>query len=143
MAEEIIGLNAFKSRLDQLPLTVRRTILVSAVKKGGMLIQKLAQFKAPVRTGRGRKGIIMRMDESSPTSVKVDIGPSRQVFYMRFLEEGAKPHDIYRKSGAVIHHPGLSPRSYLISAWDEGIAEAHEIINDDIAFHLSEAIDTR
>jgi HK97 gp10 family phage protein len=138
MPEDIIGLSAFKARLDQLPLTVRRTILLSAVKKGGFLIQKLAQFKAPVRTGAGRAGIIMRIDESSPTSVTVDIGPSTKVWYMRLVEYGAKAHSITMKDGGVIHHPGFAAKPFLRPAWDEGLAEAEAIIKDDIAFQIAD-----
>jgi len=101
------------------------------LRKSGERIAELMREKAPVRTGRLRQSITVRLDTE-----KVTVGPT--VSYAPYVEYGTKPHIIrpvrakalaFEVGGTtvfakLVRHPGFAGRFFARGAYEQFISEA-------------------
>ncbi len=100
----------FKQQLKELERAVRKDVIEEALLAGGKPIYDEAQSRL------GRSGLVMKIIGGRSLRKRVDpkfagvvksngkfcaIGPDAKHWYLRFLEFGAKPHDIKAKSGKL------------------------------------------
>lgn len=84
---KILGQQELESALNQLGARAE-AVLEEAVLAGAEVIRDEASNRAPRRTGRLAKNIVAEVVEKSATGVAVKVGPSKEVFYGRFVEFG-------------------------------------------------------
>lgn len=96
MSEEIPGLDALKANFDALSYGLQRKILMTATRKGALVIVTAMQARAPRlqlsttqrEAGALAAGILSRIWDSSTSEVTARIGPDKKTFYGRFPEFG-------------------------------------------------------
>jgi len=103
------------------------------LRRSGERIAELMREKAPVRTGRLRQSITVRLETE-----KVTVGPA--VPYAPYVEYGTKPHIIrpvnakalaFEVGGTtvfakLVRHPGFAGRFFARGAYEQFMTEAPE-----------------
>lgn len=116
------GLAEIDRVLSELPYTIARKVLRSALRKGANKVKNEAKARAPVDTGRGRASIMAKAMPSSRKSdgltVTINVGPSKKGFYLRWAELGKR---------------GQTPTPFLRPALDAKSAEVVRDLGSDVA----------
>lgn len=86
---KFIGAKELESAFDQLPDSMQKQVLLSALKKAAKPVVDDARAKARKRTGKGAKSIKARTNKKLKP-IGISIGPSREAFYMMFKEFGTR-----------------------------------------------------
>ncbi|MGB9672381.1 MAG: HK97 gp10 family phage protein [Candidatus Norongarragalinales archaeon] len=103
------------------------------LRKSGERLAELMRERAPVRTGRLRQSITVRLETG-----KVTVGPT--VSYAPYVEYGTKPHiirPVHAKALAfevggtlvfakLVHHPGFAGRFFARGAYEQFLSEASD-----------------
>ena len=118
MDEDIHGLQELLKSMDELPLSLQKTLIVRALRKGAEPIRARAEELAPIDTGKLKELMMITIADQSASSATAKIGPARKTFYGGFQEFGT----IYDKA-----QPFLRP------AFDEQQEEALRLIGEDLA----------
>ena len=85
----IQGLEQLDAKLAELERTVRRKMLVVALKEAAEITRAQASALAPVRTGRLKEHEIISVSQQSDSNTAVvRVGPDRSAFYGLFEELG-------------------------------------------------------
>ncbi len=92
-AGQVIDLDKFIDRLHDLSYTARTTVLTTAVRDGGGLIQDEISRTAPRGTGKLRANIGLSIIRPTDTQAVARIGPAKSAFYGKFPEIGTKFQD--------------------------------------------------
>ncbi len=87
---QVIDLDKFIDRLHDLSYTARQTVLMTAVRQGGRLIQEEIEHLAPRGTGKLRANIGLSIVRPTDTQAVARIGPAKTAFYGKFPEIGTK-----------------------------------------------------
>jgi HK97 gp10 family phage protein len=90
---EIVDLDQFLDRLDEMSYLARQVVLTKAVREGGKLIQDEIARQAKRRTGKLAKNIGLTVKQSTATQAVARIGPTVSAFYGKFPETGTKFQD--------------------------------------------------
>lgn len=101
----VLGEEQLQRELARLPERVRRSVVTTALRKGGRIIVKEARARAPVRTGALRKAIGTKIvrDQAGDRALQVGVRRKTGVFYGHLVEFGhGGPH-------AAAPHPFLEP----------------------------------
>ena len=85
---EVRGFQELERALKRASDAVAREALVEATAAGTKVIIDGAQRRAPKDTGKGAESIHASVTERSRFGVTQTIGPSKNAFYMRFVEFG-------------------------------------------------------
>jgi len=107
------------------------------LRRGGERLAELMREKAPVRTGRLRQSIMVRLEKD-----KVAVGPT--VPYAPYVEYGTKPHiirPVHAKALAfevggtlvfakLVHHPGFAGRFFARGAYERFLREAPDFARE-------------
>jgi len=99
---KIEGVKELENAFMELPNSMQKQVLLSALKKASKPVVKDAQEKARKKTGKGAKSIKARTNKNLKP-VGISIGPSREEFHMSFIEFGTVTQ---------------SARPFLRPAWD-------------------------
>lgn len=121
---EVIDLDKFVDRLRQMSFAARTTVLTTAVREGGKLIQEEIEYLAPRGTGRLRANIGLSVVRPTATHAIARIGPSAKAFYGKFPETGTK---------------FKSPEIYIRPAFERKLDEAFAVA----IFKLVQGIEKR
>ncbi len=103
------------------------------LRRSGGRLAEIMRERAPVRTGRLRQSIVVRLEKD-----KVAVGPT--VPYAPYVEYGTKPHiirPVHAKALAfevegtlvfakLVHHPGFAGRFFARGAYEQFLREAPE-----------------
>ena len=84
---DITGHKELQRAFGELPKSMTKQVIVSALKKVSKPIVKEARDKAPKRTGKGAKSIKARTNKNLKP-IGISIGPDRKNFHMMFVEFG-------------------------------------------------------
>jgi len=107
------------------------------LRKSATRIAELMRERAPVRTGRLRQSIIVRLETG-----EVSVGPT--VPYAPYVEYGTKPHIIrpvrakalaFEVQGTtvfakLVHHPGFAGRFFVREAYEQFLSEAPQFARE-------------
>lgn len=115
------------------------TVLPKAVKAGAVIAQKEISRRAIKRTGTLAGDIIIQVEQLGKLSVKAIVRPGKKGFYGRFLEVGAKSHEIRARKkrvlasggvvfGTSVSHPGVRKRPFIQPAYDAKENEIRSVI---------------
>ena len=86
---QVTGKRLLLKRLDDMHRKEARRSLAKAAKEAALIVQKSMREKVPVRKGRLKRGIMVRVSRSKHRKAKQYlIGPGQNVFYGRFQELG-------------------------------------------------------
>ncbi len=105
----------FKDQLKELTRAARKEVIEEALQAGGEIIYDVAASRAPgpyvvlrIVGGRTlRKKVDARMESVVKANGKFAvIGPDRKHWYYRFVEFGAKEHEIKPKNGKALKFEG-------------------------------------
>lgn len=94
----VSGLKEIRQNLNKAKRALGRPMLRAQARAAAAEVRNQARQNVRVRTGQGRKGIILEERRtSSPTEAQFSIGarlrpPSKSAFYLNFQETGTKPH---------------------------------------------------
>lgn len=130
MAEEIkiIGLENVKNILRKLPARVEKNVLTAGVRAGANVVKTSAVNK--LSGVAKKKDIVVQKRKSKKGQIKFSVGPSKEKWYLRFIESGTVPHwvrvqnrDVLSDYGSYfgdeIFHPGIRKSPFLRPAMDE------------------------
>lgn len=139
MAErfEVHGLKEVNNLLKDLPEKVEKRILRSMVRAGAQVVRKAAVANLD---GGTNNDIILKPSRSKSRAKKaiiISVGPTKEKFYLKFLELGTKPHVIRRDQkkilstgeeifGVEVQHPGQAAEPFLRPALDENVDKVIE-----------------
>lgn len=84
---EFRGVKELENALVQLPLSMQKQVLLSALKKAAKPVVTVAKEKARKRSGKGAKSIKARTNKKLKP-IGISIGPSKENFHMNFIEFG-------------------------------------------------------
>lgn len=118
MSESVEGLEEIKANLARVADSANA--LKAGVKAAGEIVRKDASARAPVRTGKLSRNIIL-VEEDNKENPAVKIGPAKKVFYGKFIERGTSK---------------MAARPFLRPALDEN----KDAIRQEIAKAMKEAI---
>lgn len=119
MADETIqGLQDLLKKMDDLPLVLKKTLIVRALRKGAEPIRAEAERRAPWDTGGLAESMMITVSDQTAEGAIAKIGPSRKEFHGGFNEFGTA-------------HMAAQP--FLRPAFDEMQAEALRILGEDLA----------
>jgi HK97 gp10 family phage protein len=157
---KIVGLEELGRRLMALPEAIARGPAEDAMLAGAKVIQKAAQQKAPVKTGKLRKAI--RVRKSSNLDARRAAGETLEAdasvyiakgegHIARFNEFGTGPHTIVAHGGGAIaiggevvgksvDHPGQPARPFMRPAFDTSKEAATQAIRDTLAAKLDAVV---
>jgi len=127
---EVEGGPELIAKLKKLGVDVEQ-VLEAAATAGAQMIAEMANAKAP------RRLIKTETAERRPGQVTVDVGMPDEVWYWRYLETGAGPHNITGDplvfegdQGTIVTwavgHPGMAARPFLRPAFDSQKKNAAE-----------------
>lgn len=122
---DIEGLDELLNKLEALPLTVARKLIVRSLRAGAEPIRQEASDRAP----RGDEAphladnIITVVSDQTATGATARVGPSKQGFYGLFQEIG------------TAHHRA---QPFLLPAYDSKVNEAIEIIGEELGDGIEE-----
>jgi len=88
-------------------------LLEEAGKAGGEVFRKSAEENAP-------GPIIGMVEKASRGYVQIGVGPSKEHWWYRFFETGARPHEIAPK-GKVLYLPGVGSEFYASASATGGV----------------------
>ncbi len=139
---KITGTKEIIGKLLQLAEKVASEHAKEAMRKGAEIIRDEASSRAPRRTGRLAKSIVIEEREDG-----FYVGPEKDVFYGLFVEYGTSGHKIKPKlrkalaSGGIIfgkdvQHPGIAPSPFLRPALDEKKKAVMEAVRDELKRRL-------
>lgn len=130
-AEDIPGYDDLQQALTDFPLTIRKKLLMAAMREGGQVLIDAMASRAPVLdpalstperfSGALKAGIMQRLFDSSPYEVSSRVGPEKSTYWGLFTEKGTKFEQ---------------PEAFMQPAFDE----TEETIMDAIAAALSDGI---
>ena len=94
---EIRGLRELERKLKQLEASVRKAIISEALAGAAEIVREEASRRAPKRTGTLARSITVGPVKVEKDGASVDVGPSKEGWYGRFVETGtikmaAKPY---------------------------------------------------
>lgn len=128
-------------RLEKMGLDVTH-VLAAAAQAGAQLIADTANGLAP------SPNVLIEGDTkaSSKNKVTLDIGPSEEKWYWRFLETGAVGHGISPRSKKAlafevdgervlawaVQHPGMAAKPFLRPAFDKEKDNATKAVGENI-----------
>ncbi len=89
------GLSEIESKLKNLPIKVRKTMMRKALRAGGKIILSAAREEAPVRTGLLQSQIKLRVHKNKKGYMSIRVGTGSKgnpgpAFYSSFVELGYK-----------------------------------------------------
>jgi HK97 gp10 family phage protein len=150
------GLADLRKALEALPDKLARRYLRAALRRGGLVYQKQAQSRVPVKSGALRDSIrVSTQLRRGEVFATIKAGRTRRAkgkngvlkgdrapFYAHFVEFGTQAHRIKprdRKSlflagvfREIVDHPGASARPFMRPAFDTGTEEAVKVIADSL-----------
>lgn len=87
---EVHGLNELLDRMDALPLTMQRTLIVRAAREAGNRLSYEMSLVAPRgdEAPHAADSFVVVVADQSAQGVTLKIGPSKKGFYLWFLELG-------------------------------------------------------
>jgi len=97
----------------QMDVQVKK-VLKEAGKAGGEVFREAAADNAP------GDGIVLVVEKSTQGKIEVAVGPSKEKWYYRFFETGARPHEIAPK-GSVLYLPGVGSEFYASASATGGV----------------------
>ncbi|MDA8212163.1 MAG: HK97 gp10 family phage protein [Clostridia bacterium] len=109
---QVKGLKELKQALEKVGQNVEE-VLVEAVMAGAKVIEKASKDKAPVKTGKLKRSIGVKLKERTPYNAIATIGPNDEGFYGTFVELGTKK---------------MAAKPFLRPAFDENVQEARKEI---------------
>lgn len=125
---DVEGLDDLLKSMDALPLTLRKTLIARALRKGAQPIREKAAMLAPDDPETPRSHIEESMSinvvEQTAEGAKAIIGPTRAGF-MGIMAELGTAHE--------------AARPFLQPAFDQHVGEAVELIGDVLADGIEEA----
>jgi len=138
---KIEGGDALLKRLEKMGVDVTQ-VLAAAAQAGAQVIADTANGLAPAPQ------VLIEGDTkaSSKNRVTVDIGPSEEKWYWRFLETGAVGHGISPRSKKAlafevdgervmawaVKHPGMAAKPFLRPAFDREKDNATDAVGENI-----------
>lgn len=138
---KIEGGDALIRRLEQMGVDVTQ-VLVAAAAAGAQVIADTANELAPAPR------VLIEGDTkaSKKNHIAVNIGPSEEKWYWRFLETGAIGHDISPRSKKAlafdvdgervmawaVEHPGMAAKPFLRPAFDKEKDNATKAVGESI-----------
>lgn len=136
---EIDGLDNLMDRLEKMGRAGGRLEGKALKTAGEVLADEMKnnlQSNGNVRTGKLRDGIkvsgVRKKGDKKYVVVGIQKGDNSEIFYGKFLEWGASPHQIKTKNGGVLNHPGVSAQPFLGPAYESKKKEAKDLIVEEI-----------
>jgi HK97 gp10 family phage protein len=134
--------------LQQLPVSIEKNILRSALRAGAKQIQQKAIALAPTDDGDLKASIRLSTGyKNGRVTAKVKVG-NKRIFYARYVEFGVAAHLISKKDGVLsfngffaknIEHGGYSARPFLRPSLDSEADNALRAIAKQIKKKLTKA----
>jgi len=132
------GFEKLEALLNQLPDDVAKKSGIAALRKAARVVLEEAKRKVPVRTGKLRDSLSIRVIKARRPIVKVFASRKKGGYHAHLVELGTKPHMI---PGPVslgdkvlqnIQHPGQVKNPFMRPALIEKQNEALAVFFDDI-----------
>lgn len=139
----ITGGAALAEALRKLPVELEVKVMRASLRGGAREIQREAQSRAPVRTGKLRASIKVRSRKNTATgylNYYVTAGDRKKggAYYASMVEGGTKAHDIRPRGAAslfiagvfrrLVRHPGAKERPFMAPAFAARAAQAIDTI---------------
>lgn len=154
---EILGMNEMKAILRELPSKVSANVIITALRKSAVPIQKEAVSLAPSRKGTTKKAIVIKGSREADPAVYV--APTRgrhskyDAWYSKFQEFGTQGFGRRRRVGAGLsvnlktgkyyyrkktvgyskHGVGLPALHFMRNAFDAKREQALGLINENLS----------
>jgi HK97 gp10 family phage protein len=123
----IEGGEKLKKKLMGITAQVGSRVLLEAVTRGAEIVRTEAASKAPTRTGKLSREIILEPKIHARTLAVVAVGPSQDAFYGRFVEYGTK---------ATGKHRATQPHPFLFPALEMHREDVKQVVADQIRTEL-------
>lgn len=155
---EIKGLEGLDAALRSVKDEARKFINGATLASANVIKKQASnnlQSAFDVSEETAKKGLRVKKTDSGRTTVTYSLGVHPKYFYLWFLENGAKPHQIKarllkgkkmlvdpetgKKFGVSVAHPGIQPKPFIRPAFDEKKDEAAQRFSDVIWQRIEKA----
>lgn len=133
----ITGLDELQERMKDLSAGAQRRVLRRGLVKAANVVRQEARKRAPVRTGRLKRGVRTKVTVRRDGLAVAQIYPGRSARHGLFAERGTQPHVIRPRTakvladgrtvyGRTVQHPGQPARPWMKPAAEAAHGAANE-----------------
>lgn len=134
------GFEDVERLLNTFPEKVEKRLIKGALRKGALVLKKIAKSNAPVGTGKLRRSLAHRTGRGPIAQVYVKGGKDGG-WYANFVERGTEKHSLRKgaklargtKQDQTIIHPGTRANPFLSKSLDQGYEQTLNAIAEELS----------